>query len=547
MTLQADTLRPGFVLGRYVLERKLGEGGAARVYLARHQALGTQHAVKVLLRPSGTMRERLLLEGRVQASLSHPNIVQVVDVDTFDGLPCLIMEFIDGPTLAEVLRIQPPGLEQVDRLGTQILSAVAYAHGRGLVHRDLKPENVLLATRDGEVVPKVADFGLVKVLGSDRSRTRTGSTMGTPLYMAPEQIRDAKNVDQRADIFSLGTILYTLLAHRNPFEDDDMFEVFQAIVHGKQVPIREACPEAPERMLRTIERAMQVDPDARFCHARGLLACWTGQEVPEATTDGVGCDPFVEATMRLSRSIPPAGDAEPTAFPEGDGGAVTLAPAEDQQTTTYDTQPAPVESPPPPATEERRPVPMGVLVAVGAVAIATFVGLSWMTRPEVPTAVPAVASPVVKPVVEPAPPSVPTEKPERVEAPSPAPVEVAPTPAPAPAPSPVVPQPGTEVEVPAPSPVAVEAPAPPVEPVPEPVEPVAPSAPITAFVNDATDVRVVLRGAAGNFGPGELPPGTYTVVGFFAGEPTNAGTAEITEGTTVHVRCRADLKLCTVR
>ena len=200
----------GDIVERYQVESMLGEGGMAVVYAVRHTTLGTKHALKLLTLSNPKIRERLIREGKVQAGLQHPNVVTVTDVLDVDGAPALLMEKIDGPDLQTWLHEHTPDLNQARHVFDCILSAMEHAHSLNIVHRDLKPANVLMAqNHQGQWIPKVTDFGLAKALArdADPSSTRTGQPMGTPAYMSPEQVRDAKNVDQRTDIFALGCIL----------------------------------------------------------------------------------------------------------------------------------------------------------------------------------------------------------------------------------------------------------------------------------------------------------------------------------------------------
>lgn len=270
----------GSVIERFVVVQPLGEGGMASVYLVRHRRLGSLHALKVLDTPSEKVRERLILEGRVQGQLRHPHIVAVQDVLEHQGCPALLMELVHGPSLLQWRADREPTLAQVDVLARGVLAGVAAAHALGLVHRDLKPHNVLLAVGAREIVPKVADFGVAKVLGGDGSdgahHTRTGVAMGTPAYMAPEQIRDASRVDARADVFSLGALLFELACGRRPFEGADTFELFEAIVRGRRDPVQKAAPTLPARMADAIEQALQLAPSARPQDAGALLRAWSG-------------------------------------------------------------------------------------------------------------------------------------------------------------------------------------------------------------------------------------------------------------------------------
>ena len=224
-------LNPGTTVDRYVVEEILGAGGTAMVYLVRHKSLGTRHALKVLTISSAAIRERMLREGQVQATLQHPNVVAVTDVIEIEGQPGLLMERIVGPSLERALSKYKLAMGDAEVLFHGILSGVRAAHDMGLVHRDLKPANVLLQRTQAGFVPKVTDFGLAKVLEADPAviHTRSGIAMGTPSYMAPEQIRDARTVDQRADIWSLGCLLYELMTRRRTFPGDEALAIYNAV------------------------------------------------------------------------------------------------------------------------------------------------------------------------------------------------------------------------------------------------------------------------------------------------------------------------------
>ena len=282
--MDPSTLQQGTVVDRYTVEGLLGQGGMAMVLRVRHNQLGTQHALKVLtLVGSASIRERLVQEGRVQANLRHPNVVAVTDLVTLsDGHPGLIMEMVQGPSLEQLLHPQRLTLQQIDELARGILLGVAEAHRHGLVHRDLKPANILLEPADGTYVPKVADFGLAKILAGDaHSRgTRTGASMGTPQYMAPEQVRDSKNVGPAADIFALGAILYELITGQRAFDGEDLLAIYNAVAACRYAPIAELAPEAPPRWSRAIEAALQVDDEARPESVEALLALWTEGAAP---------------------------------------------------------------------------------------------------------------------------------------------------------------------------------------------------------------------------------------------------------------------------
>jgi serine/threonine-protein kinase len=226
----SGVLAVGQVVGeRYVVEGILGIGGLAEVYRVRHQRLGSLHALKVLVLRRKGFDQRLEREGQIQAQLRHPNVVAVNDIVMVEDQPGLVMEYVDGTNLEALL--QEHGAFSPDEalaLLAPVLAAVAHAHALGAVHRDLKPANILLARTPVGWVPKVADFGIGKILddttgdGTGRAgATRAGMAMGTPGYMPPEQVRDSSTVDQRADVFALGVILYELLTGRAPFANPD--------------------------------------------------------------------------------------------------------------------------------------------------------------------------------------------------------------------------------------------------------------------------------------------------------------------------------------
>jgi len=302
-----DELDSGtLVEGRYVVESLIGHGGMAEVYRVRHVHLDTLHALKVLTVSSGSIRRRLMQEGRVQAALQHPNIVSVTDVVVVDSAPGLVMEYIRGPAMDDCLEQLPLTNEQIDALAVGVLDGVSAAHALDLIHRDLKPANVMLAVTHDALVPKVADFGLVKLLAGDgsdfQSKTRSGSTMGTPAYMAPEQIRDSKNVDARADVWSVGAILFELVTGRRAFDGDDVLDLFMKVAAGQRQAITEVRDDLPERWVKAIEGALVVAREDRIATVAELRAQWLEGATLSATS------PWDEATLAAARKLGSGGD-----------------------------------------------------------------------------------------------------------------------------------------------------------------------------------------------------------------------------------------------
>ena len=312
-------MNAGDIIERYRLIEPLGEGGMGSVWLAEHVTLRGRHALKVLdrhLLADATIRERFLEEGRIQASLVHPAIVRVTDLVT-TGVAGLVMDFVPGPDLGEWLESHGPASPHEARVILSILlNAVALAHDRGIVHRDLKPANVLM--RGGSLAPVIVDFGIAKVVTEGgKGRTRTGTSMGTPGYMAPEQVRDASNADRRSDVYSLGVILHELLSGVPRFRGDSDFDVMRAVVDGEASPL----PSGLEPGLaECVRRATLADPSGRFQTAAEFLTA-LGRDGPACPSCGTAVplsSVFVAPARSSAPNVPAAVDspiAEPTPAP----------------------------------------------------------------------------------------------------------------------------------------------------------------------------------------------------------------------------------------
>lgn len=251
--------------------RRLGSGAMADVYLAEQESLSRHVAVKVL-RPETTVRpaavERFVQEARAAAGLVHGNIVQIHEVGCLDGIHFLVEEYVGGPSLKAWLDVRGPlDARQALAVLGDVGSALARAAQQGVVHRDIKPENLLL-TRDGEV--KVADFGLARVREHDLGLTQDGTTLGTPLYMSPEQA-EGREVDPRSDLYSLGATVYHLLAGRPPFSGTTGVAVAMAHVRDPLVPLGSLRPDLPESLVIIVDRLLAKRPDQRYETAGDLL------------------------------------------------------------------------------------------------------------------------------------------------------------------------------------------------------------------------------------------------------------------------------------
>ncbi|MFT5683447.1 MAG: hypothetical protein ACI8RZ_004379 [Myxococcota bacterium] len=261
----------------------LGVGATAQVYRVRHRALGTEHALKLLTAARPGLRSRLLQEGQVQARLRHENLVAVSDIIEHDGRAGLVMEYISGDSLASALkRHGRMGADAALALFLPILDAVEVAHSAGILHRDLKPANILLADTDGGVVPKVTDFGIAKVRteGGKKGQTRVGLAMGTPGYMAPEQWADSSSVDARADIFSLGVVLYEMLTGKLPYSGSTSLNLLGATMSGTPAPLSALAPATPAQLVSAVEAAIQPDPADRFADVEAFRSALMVEEPP---------------------------------------------------------------------------------------------------------------------------------------------------------------------------------------------------------------------------------------------------------------------------
>jgi serine/threonine-protein kinase len=303
--------------GKYRLLRPLGEGSMGVVWAAEHVLLGRPLAVK-LLRPElvsvrGVL-ERFQQEAVAAGRIGSPHIVDVLDVGTApNGAPFIVMEFLRGRSLAALLRLQATLTPQrTVRLGRQILAALEAAHAAGIIHRDLKPDNIFLepGEREEEHV-KLVDFGISKAKDDPRVQhlTRTGMLLGTPRYMSPEQVRGEKSVDERADLWAAGVILYQCLSGVPPHDGPDLGAILGHILLEEATPLRELRPEVEPWLEAAVMRALEKDRERRFASAT---------EFREALT---------ERAALPTRTAPPAqADAEPLRGAETAEAEPSIAP-----------------------------------------------------------------------------------------------------------------------------------------------------------------------------------------------------------------------------
>lgn len=256
-------------LGPYRLERLLGRGGMGSVYVGVHDETGQYAAIKVLsmtLADDDTFRARFLVEIETLKQLTHPNIVQILGDGEQDGHLFYVMELVDGKSLQEILQSGHAfDWRETTRIAIEICGALKHAHDCGVIHRDLKPAN-LLRTTDERI--KLTDFGIAKLFGATH-RTADGSVVGTADYMAPEQA-DGRPVTNRTDLYSLGAVLFTLLARRTPFQGGTLAQVVHKLKYDEAPAVRRFAPDVPEELESIIKELLSKDPQQRVATALAL-------------------------------------------------------------------------------------------------------------------------------------------------------------------------------------------------------------------------------------------------------------------------------------
>ncbi|MBM3165277.1 MAG: serine/threonine protein kinase [Bacteroidetes bacterium] len=249
-------------IGKYKITRLIGEGGMASVYEAEHEMLGTKVAVKVLnpiLSANTQIRDRFKNEAKMMASFNHPNITKIIDFDEQPHQLSIVMEFLEGEDLNEkIKRSGPLSQGAIKDIFLQTLSAFQYAHEKGVVHRDIKPSNIYVLP-NGHV--KILDFGIAKLFGQGNEMTQTGTQMGTPIYMSPEQVKADKSIDHRSDIYSLGVTMFYAINGKPPYnsDTDSQLDIFNKIVY-EPLPVSSISGDFTE----LISKACNKNREERF-------------------------------------------------------------------------------------------------------------------------------------------------------------------------------------------------------------------------------------------------------------------------------------------
>jgi len=298
----AASAEPTEIAKRYVVDRKLGAGAFGTVFKAKDKILGRMVAIKTIrlegLAASGSGLEELLnrfmREAQVSAQLKHPNIVTIYDIGEADGNSYLAMEFIDGVGLEKVIRDSSPlPIERAALIAAQVADALDYAHKNSVVHRDIKPANIMLEAGDRV---KVADFGIARVTNSVDHLTATGSLLGTPSYMSPEQAR-GNELDGRSDLFSVGCVLYEMIAGKRAFRGESITGLIFKVITEEPPALKELRPDVPDAMAKIVAKAMAKTPEARY---------QTGREFADALLafTNQGAMPTMRQTETPTESMP---------------------------------------------------------------------------------------------------------------------------------------------------------------------------------------------------------------------------------------------------
>jgi len=299
--------------GKYRLDRFLAGGGMGEVYEACHVRLQSRVAIKVLRRELASrprFLKRLEREACIAARLEHEHVARVLDIETEGNQPFIVMEYVTGETLWQAMRRGPMPCARVIELGVQLTRALGAAHDAGIIHRDLKPANIMLTRRaDGSDAIKVLDFGLARPVRSSSSRiTAVGAVVGTPHYMAPEQARGEETADERADIYSLGTILYEMFGGRKAHPGDSCGAAINHVLSQSVEPLRRVRPDLPEGVCAAVQRALAFDPAQRFENMDQLRVALEG--CAEALRAG-DADPTCENARQVPSTLPTATAIDP--------------------------------------------------------------------------------------------------------------------------------------------------------------------------------------------------------------------------------------------
>jgi eukaryotic-like serine/threonine-protein kinase len=431
VTSLANSLPAGHVVGRYAIVGAIGRGGMGDVYEAEHCVTRRRVALKIA-RQIGRdewLRMRFLREAMAAAALDHPNVVDVLDAFEAAEGPVMVMELLRGETLEDLMkRTRPLDLQTVASVMLPVARALHAAHRHGFVHRDLKPSNIFLAMMtDTGMVPKILDFGIVKLregidvaFGSSDQATQTGAIVGTPYYMAYEQAMGRRDIDHRADIWSLGVIIYQALAGRRPLSFRSFGEMYEAFATRHIEPIQALVPDLPEDVASVIDHMVQVHPTNRLSTVEPLAEVLKNHVAPGSFTMSLVV-PAGQRHPSLSRDEVDATTTTHAGFP-------TLVPEADGYNAGLDTPLASASAIPTRVAARRQRVRVGLAAVCGLVVVAAIIARGASSHEPIgiaaPTMVPAEAlatetASALEVIASEVAPTAPSERPADVEPPAP--------------------------------------------------------------------------------------------------------------------------------
>ncbi len=471
---QSEITAGTVLAGKYRVERLIGQGGMGVVVEARHTTLDDRVALKFLLPEYAAHPEasqRFLREARAAVRIKSAHVARVSDVGTLDsGAPYMVMDFLEGSDASHGLSQGQvlPLHEAVDYI-VQACDALAEAHSLGIVHRDIKPANLFVTRhQDGSPFVKLLDFGISKVgseVGGADGLTRTTATMGSALYMSPEQIRQSKSVDHRTDIYALGVSLYEMLTGRQPFIAENFAALCVEIATGTPTPLRELRPDVPPEFAATLERAYARDLNTRFQSVGELVVALSPWAPPRT-------QPIIERIARAAGLVPRFSSSPPPADP-GRGSYAHIA-LSDSAAHRLGGAPAATNlsgsTTVPPTTKSPLPALLGVgavIAVLGLGGAGAFAFMKSRSAPEPEASAASAGEAPSGPATAVPPPSAELPKVEPTVAAS---VDAPPTPSAAPAPvaAKTVPKPSTKSDPKKPEPAKPE----PAKPEPPPANPV---------------------------------------------------------------------------
>jgi serine/threonine-protein kinase len=411
----------GSKVGNYRLVKQLGAGGMGVVYSAEHELMGKMAAVKLLLPELSAHQDivgRFFNEAKAATKIQHPGIVDVYDFGYHaSGHAYIVMEFLQGESLTDLLKKGLQFGRAID-IAWQLASALGAAHKRGIVHRDIKPDNIFVvpdpATPTGDRV-KVLDFGIAKLSAEDgvSMKTRTGTVMGTPVYMSPEQCRGSGEIDHRSDIYSMGVIMYEMACGQPPFVRNGFGELITAHIIEEPPPLAEINPSVPGTYEAVVMKCLEKEPAARF-QSTAEIEAELGAINPEAMTN-VTKIPAVQRAGGTGRSKLRSNRSLRSMAPKAGEGAFQITSPGMGPETTGTQHPTAMELPQGGGKKKLVGVAVGVLVAAG-IGVAVVTG--GKPKPaEAPVAPPVAAAPVPVPV-RPPDPGVPAVKIQVVSTPA---------------------------------------------------------------------------------------------------------------------------------